>query len=84
MLDHPLSLDYLPYLRAMAHHEKNVQKKFSDVMQENGGEARSGVITRRGRSNIRRNYLDGCAGGHDMKTIEQKSTFLAKTYMIKE
>ena len=79
LLDLSLSLDYLPYLRAIAHHEVRVQRKFEDVMQDNGGGTRS----RRRRSNVRRNYLDECAGVQD-GMLDQESFNLAKTYMIME
>ncbi len=79
MLDHTLALDYLPYLRAIAHHEVRVQRKFEDVMRG----TKAGAVSRRRRSYVRRNYLDECAGGQD-STIEDGSLHLARTYMIKE
>lgn len=75
MLDHTLALDYLPYLREIAHHEVRVQRKFEDVTQ--------GTKARRRRSYVRRNYLDECAGGKN-STLEEESLHLARTYMIKE
>jgi hypothetical protein len=83
ILDHPLSLDYLPYLRAIAHHERTIRRKVEDMMTENGDASRSGRRTRTSRKNIHRHYLDECAGGQD-KTIEGKALELADKYMIVE
>ena len=83
ILDHPLSLDYLPHLRAIAHHERKIRRKVEDMMTENGVASRGGRRTRTSRKNIRRHYLDECAGGQD-KTIEGKALELAEKYMIVE
>ena len=77
LLDQPLSIDYLPYLRAIAHHEVRVQRKFEDVMQDNGRR------TRRRRSCVRRNYLDECVD-EQCNSIEGEVLHLARTYMINE
>ena len=83
ILDHPLSLDYLPHLRAIAHHERRLRRKVEDVMRENGDASRGGRRTRTSRKNVRRHYLDECAGGQD-KSIEGKALELADKYMIVE
>ena len=83
ILDRPLSLDYLPHLRAIANHERRIRGKVEDVMKENADTTRGGRRTRSNRTNIRRHYLDECAGGQD-KTIEGKALELADKYMIIE
>ena len=81
ILDHPLSLDYLPHLRAIAHHERRICEKVIVMMKENGDTQMGGRRTRTSRKYIRRHYLDECAGGQD-KTIERKALELADSYMI--
>lgn len=86
ILDYPLSLDYLPYLRAIAHYENRITGTFNDMMKDNGnvGElSRSSRRTRTSRKQIHRHYLDGCTGGQD-KTIEDKAQGLANQYLIIE
>lgn len=75
ILDQPFSLDYLPYLRAIAHHEIRVQRKFEDVM------GKGGRTTRKRRSCVRQNYLYQCSGGQD-NASEGEFSHLAKAYMI--
>jgi hypothetical protein len=86
ILDYPLSLDYLPYLRAIAHHENRINGTVNDMMKDDGnlGESlRSSRRTRTSRKQIRRHYLDECTGGQD-KSIEDKARELANQYMIVE
>lgn len=83
ILDHPLSLDYLPHLRAIAYHERRIREKVIDMMTENGDTERGGRRTRTSRKHIRRHYLDEIAGGQD-KTIDSKALELADSYMIVE
>eukprot|EP00579_Thalassiosira_antarctica_P012025 CAMPEP_0201922538 /NCGR_PEP_ID=MMETSP0903-20130614/10548_1 /ASSEMBLY_ACC=CAM_ASM_000552 /TAXON_ID=420261 /ORGANISM="Thalassiosira antarctica, Strain CCMP982" /LENGTH=1589 /DNA_ID=CAMNT_0048459697 /DNA_START=141 /DNA_END=4910 /DNA_ORIENTATION=+ len=80
VLDHPLSLDYLPFLREIAHHENRARRQVEDMMKENGDVTRGGRRTRTSRKNLRRHYLDEASGGQDKK-IEVKSLELAKNYM---
>ncbi len=82
ILDRPLSLDYLPHLRAIAHYERRIRGKVENMMKEEA-DTRGGRRTRTSRKNIRRHYLDECAGGQD-KTIEGKALELADKYMIVE
>lgn len=86
ILDYPLSLDYLPYLRAITHHENRINGAVNDMMKDDGnlGElSRSGRRTRTSRKQIRRHYLDECTGGQD-KSIEDKARELANQYLIAE
>lgn len=69
MLDHPLSIDYLPYLRAIAQHEDRARRQVEAIMKETGDNmtSRGGRRTRTSsrRKNYRRHYLDECSGGKD-------------------
>ena len=78
MLDHPLSLDYLPFLRAIAHYENRVRRRVEEMMKENVDMTRGGRRTRARRQQIRRHYL--AEGGND-RTIELQALELAKNYM---
>ena len=78
VLDQPLSVDYLPYLRSFAHHENIARQQVKDTMKEDGDTVRGGRKTRTSsRRNIRRHYLDECAGGKD-KTVEAKCLVLGQ------
>ena len=74
ILDHPLTLDYLPYLRAIAHHENIIHGTVNDMMKDDGylGDSSRGSRRTRSRKHIRRHYLDECTGGQD-KTMEDKA-----------
>ena len=82
VLDHPLSLDYLPFLRAISCHETRARRKVDGLMKENIQDfARSGRRTRTSsRNNLRRHYFDELALGKD-KMIEVKSLDLAQQYL---
>ena len=83
VLDGPLSLDYLPFLRAIAHFENKARGRVEEMMKENqdmmarGGGRRTRTSRRK---NIRRHYLDECAEGQD-KAVEVKSLELAECYL---
>mmetsp|Transcript_11779 Transcript_11779/g.25072 ORF Transcript_11779/g.25072 Transcript_11779/m.25072 type:complete len:1591 (-) Transcript_11779:61-4833(-) len=80
VLDHPLSLDYVPHLRAIAQYEKIVRQQIKDMMKENREAGRGGRRTRASRKRIRRHYLEEVADGKD-KYIEDKLLELANNYM---
>jgi len=82
VLDHPLSIDYLPFLRAIASHENRTRQQLEDLTKEKSEDVtRSRRRTRAStRNNIRRHYLDELAFGQD-KMMEVKSLELAKNYM---
>jgi len=82
VLDHPLSIDYLPFLRAIASHENRTRHQLEDLMKEKSEDVTRGRRRTRAssRNDIRRHYLDELAFGQD-KMIEVKSLELAKNYM---
>ena len=77
VLDYPLGIDYLPYLRSVAHHENIARQQVEQMMRENGDITRGGRKTRTSRKNIRRHYLDECAKGQDTY-IEAKALVLGQ------
>ena len=78
VLDHPLSTDYLPHLRAIARHEHITRQQVEAMMKENGDVTRGGRRTRTSSRHIRRSYLCEMSEGKDpsidskMKALEQQ------------
>ena len=78
VLDRPLSIDYLPYLRAIARHEYIARQQVEAMMKENGEVSRGGRRTRTSSRHIRRSYLCEMSEGKDptvdskMMTLEQQ------------
>lgn len=83
ILDQPLSLDYLPYLRGIARHENKVRSQVNELMAENEGRPRRGKArrTRTSASALRRHYLDECSDGKDRAILLQKCAELSENYM---
>ena len=80
----PLSLDYLPFLRAIAKHEDSARKRVEDMLKENGDAQMGGRRTRRSKkSNMRQHYLEAYAGPEwKERAIEARSTELAAHYLV--
>ena len=75
MLDRPLSIDYLPYLRVIARHEYIARQQVETMMKENGDVTRGGRRTRTSSRHIRRSYLCEMSEGKD-PTVDQKMKVL--------
>ncbi|KAL7552235.1 hypothetical protein ACHAWF_015467 [Thalassiosira exigua] len=84
VLDGPLSLDYLPFLRAIAHYEDQARRRLKGLANEedNATEGRRRTRTRRQKSLGRRHYLEESVGAEGRAAnIEVRSLELANRFM---
>ena len=69
VLDRPLSLDYLPYIRTISYYESMARQRIKEMTEESMEASRVGRrrtrTSNRKNGNYRRHYLDECKAGKD-------------------
>jgi len=81
LLDRPLTLDYLPYLREIAQYENKARHRVQEMMKQNGEGEPKRKTRRSRRGNLRRHYLEEFYPGRFEGNIGAISAQLTQSYM---